>query len=324
MRTNHEFDRPITHDDRLALCQARRAQRVEGPGHCEVLFHYEQNCDQCARRSYRPHVTAGRTFCRNCCPACGRAVLGARVGFVRNQIGRGKYDAGLAPTAEDEHQWRSLQMHIYVCESATSKWSNCLYASAEPSPHDFAGDGLHKHVLKRLLRLRREELNTTVASMEVNLSELVLTTGSSRQIWGVDGTRTYRTEVELEFADLGQCLLGRTLFNGWLKSILVVVPTGRLHITDDNIPLRIAARVPDLIAETLSSKIKADGLNPRETTAFVIRPRKRRGAEPRGLRDYELLMIRAALRWAKKRDRARRRSVIVQFEPRPAERATRI
>jgi len=73
MTRNYDLERAIANDDHLDW---RRAGRAAGCGQdhdrCQILFHYEERCDQCARRTWKPHVTAGWTFCRRCCPACAR------------------------------------------------------------------------------------------------------------------------------------------------------------------------------------------------------------------------------------------------------------
>ena len=69
---NEELDRAIANDDHLALRRARRATAVDGAmrRRCEMLFRYQEVCDQCARRTWSPHLSEGRAFCRRCCPAC--------------------------------------------------------------------------------------------------------------------------------------------------------------------------------------------------------------------------------------------------------------
>jgi len=64
--------RVLANDDHLDLRQARRAGAKETDEACRVLFHYEETCEQCSRRTWRPHIAGGRTFCRRCCPACVR------------------------------------------------------------------------------------------------------------------------------------------------------------------------------------------------------------------------------------------------------------
>lgn len=42
------------------------------PG-CRIHHSDGEPCDQCGRPTTRmPHVAAGRTFCRRCCPDCAR------------------------------------------------------------------------------------------------------------------------------------------------------------------------------------------------------------------------------------------------------------
>ena len=67
-----DFERAIANDDHLAVRRARAAGAIDEGArrHCEILFHYEERCDQCARRIWSPHLSAGRAFCRRCCPAC--------------------------------------------------------------------------------------------------------------------------------------------------------------------------------------------------------------------------------------------------------------
>jgi hypothetical protein len=72
LKYDSDFDRVLAHDDHLALRRARRAGDADG--RCEILFRYEEVCDQCGRRTWQPHVAAGRTFCRRCCPGCAAAV----------------------------------------------------------------------------------------------------------------------------------------------------------------------------------------------------------------------------------------------------------
>ena len=75
MKHNDEFDRALAHDDYLEL---RRASRAAAYGQydndrCQILFHYEETCDQCGRKTFRPHLASKLTFCRRCCPACASA-----------------------------------------------------------------------------------------------------------------------------------------------------------------------------------------------------------------------------------------------------------
>ncbi len=56
------------------------------PALCQVLHDGPTRCDQCNRRTWRPHISGGRTFCRRCCPLCATAVLtGPRQG-PRNSV----------------------------------------------------------------------------------------------------------------------------------------------------------------------------------------------------------------------------------------------
>ncbi len=72
MTRDNDFDRALAHDDALELRRARRTGQPAVPEviQCQILFAYQERCDQCARLVWKPHVAAGRTFCRRCCPAC--------------------------------------------------------------------------------------------------------------------------------------------------------------------------------------------------------------------------------------------------------------
>lgn len=74
MKPDYKFERAIAQDDyldrRLAHWAAAEGDRI---GRCEILFHFEEQCDQCARKTYRSHIAAGRSFCKSCCPACAAA-----------------------------------------------------------------------------------------------------------------------------------------------------------------------------------------------------------------------------------------------------------
>jgi hypothetical protein len=37
---------------------------------CIILHRTEEHCDQCGRRTWRPHQNGNGTFCSRCCPAC--------------------------------------------------------------------------------------------------------------------------------------------------------------------------------------------------------------------------------------------------------------
>ena len=69
MKWNYDLERAIAQDDHLDLREAHRNDVHET---CRILFHYEEICEQCSRRTWQPHVTSGRTFCRRCCPACAK------------------------------------------------------------------------------------------------------------------------------------------------------------------------------------------------------------------------------------------------------------
>jgi hypothetical protein len=77
MKPDYELGRALAGDDHLDLRRARRAAAQDGgrDDRCETLYDYEELCDQCGRRTRQPHVAAGRTFCRRCCPACIRIAL---------------------------------------------------------------------------------------------------------------------------------------------------------------------------------------------------------------------------------------------------------
>jgi hypothetical protein len=68
-----DLDRVLAHEDHLELRRARRADA--GDGRCQILYHYQEDCDQCSRRTFQPHLTATRSYCRRCCPACAPAIL---------------------------------------------------------------------------------------------------------------------------------------------------------------------------------------------------------------------------------------------------------
>jgi hypothetical protein len=38
-----------------------------------ALFDFEGACDQCGRRTKRPHMAGPRTYCGRCCPTCAEA-----------------------------------------------------------------------------------------------------------------------------------------------------------------------------------------------------------------------------------------------------------
>lgn len=196
------------------------------------------------------------------------------------------------------------RFYVYESDSAKSEWFDRAYYSANPSPCDVSGDGFSKRETAEYLVRSREELNTLVRGMPAHSSEWTHAEISQWQTSGVDGVRHQRLRVQLEFHDLGRCLIGNIMMNGALKSVLVLLPAGRRHITDENILLRMAAVVPEHIAEKLTAKVRIDGLNAPGSVAFLIMPRKRMQSEPPGIRHYECLMMRAVLRWSKKRDRA--------------------
>jgi hypothetical protein len=70
MTRDYEFERALAHDDDLDLRLARRADLQADRSRCQVLFRCEVTCDQCGKRTYKPHLTGGRELCRACCPAC--------------------------------------------------------------------------------------------------------------------------------------------------------------------------------------------------------------------------------------------------------------
>jgi hypothetical protein len=67
-----DLERAIANDDHLALRRVRATGGVDGANgrRCEMLFHYQEVCDQCTRQTWSPHLSAGRAFCRRCCPVC--------------------------------------------------------------------------------------------------------------------------------------------------------------------------------------------------------------------------------------------------------------
>lgn len=60
--------RALARQNRASLPPARPS-----PG-CTIL----DRCDQCGRRVWHPHVTAGRAYCSRCCPECAASAAAWR------------------------------------------------------------------------------------------------------------------------------------------------------------------------------------------------------------------------------------------------------
>ena len=74
---DNDFEHAVAHDGQLALRRALATGGVDGAIRrlCEILFHYEQYCDQCTKRVWSPHLSAGRAFCRRCGPVSAATTI---------------------------------------------------------------------------------------------------------------------------------------------------------------------------------------------------------------------------------------------------------
>jgi hypothetical protein len=66
MGIDHNMQRALEHDDHLELRRSRAGRGPSPEEGCIVLFDYEERCDQCSRRTRRPHLMAGCTTCARC------------------------------------------------------------------------------------------------------------------------------------------------------------------------------------------------------------------------------------------------------------------
>src|SRR6476659_10246328 len=82
----YALERAIANDD-------HRDKRAQGNGTalqpgCSVLFRYDENCDQCARKTMHPHSLGASMYCSRCCPACARSAMAGRRASITNPAGR--------------------------------------------------------------------------------------------------------------------------------------------------------------------------------------------------------------------------------------------
>jgi hypothetical protein len=186
---------------------------------------------------------------------------------------------------------------------SVTEWRRLSFPG-EPHPCD-VGEQLNEIATRRYTRAANKEINALVGDMPLEPSKAEVSRISACQTFGSYGHRYWRTRIRLRFQDLGRCILGEILMNGELRAALVLLPAHRRGIVDDCIFLRFARLLPTDVAESLAGKVKTDGLNARGDTAFVSITHQTRSKPPR-LRHYILLAMRAGLRWAEKREAARK------------------
>jgi hypothetical protein len=195
---------------------------------------------------------------------------------------------------------------IHESISADSDWFRCSY-SADPHPTDVClASDLTEAGTKRYIKRGSKEVTDLVAGMPLGSPKWQLSEISESTTYGMEGKREWRTRVRLKMEDLGRCICGQLVMNGELRAVVIVLPAHRKHMIDDCILLRIAELLPAHVRDNVTKKIKDDGLDARGTVAFTMLPRKVIKREPPALTDYLLLMVRAGLRWAEKRDAAQR------------------
>lgn len=98
---DYAMDRAVAHDDALDRRRALRAagKKPADDRQCVMLQSYETRCDQCARKTQRPHLAAGREFCARCCPACAARFARELLLAARASVPRSEFDGrlGAAP-----------------------------------------------------------------------------------------------------------------------------------------------------------------------------------------------------------------------------------
>jgi hypothetical protein len=183
-----------------------------------------------------------------------------------------------------------------------SEWQ-CHSPRVDPHPNDvgIAGE-LTPARIKRYIADGIKEVNSYVSDMPLDSPKWRDGSTSTCTTYGTNGSRDWRTHVTLKLDDLGHCILGRVVMNDKVRAVLVGFPAKRSHIVDDSILLRIAALLPEHVRDKMAAKIKADGLGAEGTLAFVMFTGGRTRRGPPGARRYTLLLARAGLRWAERRD----------------------
>jgi hypothetical protein len=196
---------------------------------------------------------------------------------------------------------------IHETGSTGSEWFK-YSPPTEPHPCDIGMDcEMSATEAARYIDRGAEEIHLLVDEMPLDAPKWKRAKISSGRTFDNDGWHDFKTRVVLELEDLGRCIIGKLVMNSELRSVLVLFPPDRKRVADETVMPRIAASVPSHVRDNFCAKIRAHGLDARGTVAFVVKmPHKATKNRPPRVRYYELLLARAGLRWAERRDSARK------------------
>jgi hypothetical protein len=144
------------------------------------------------------------------------------------------------------------------------------------------------------------------ANQQINDLVSMLPSGHSSEPWtGFYGSAEGLRHIDLiiEMRDLGRCIVGKIMEPG--ESVLVVFPQSRSFHGDAVWP-QLAECLPSPLKLCLKDRIDEDGIARGGNVAFVMHPGMKPESDPHRLLNNQFVVLRAALRWAEKRDSGRK------------------